>query len=166
MLRGADQRIGKFLQQLVVGGLAGQRNSVVGGFSAITPSIEDGQYERTLGHEEIPQFHRSFLFQNKCRGNGGGCARRHTSPNRVSIRTLSYRFSFSCCKSVNVALNRCSMPPRVHRSTKLFTMFTGSECDGTGPRARNKMQFHAAVTAIILGAGSASRRIAAERKSR
>ena len=49
MLRGADQRVGKLAQQLVVGGLAGQRNGVVGGFGAVAPSVEDGQNERTLG---------------------------------------------------------------------------------------------------------------------
>ena len=49
VLRGANQRVGKLAQQLVVGGLAGQRNGVVGGFGAIAPSIEDGQNERTLG---------------------------------------------------------------------------------------------------------------------
>ncbi len=56
MLRRADQRVGKLPQQLVVGGLARQRDGVVGGFSAIAPSIEDGQNERTLehGHRQFP----------------------------------------------------------------------------------------------------------------
>ena len=49
VLRGANQGVGKLAQQLVVGGLAGQRDGVVGGFGAITPSIEDGQNERMLG---------------------------------------------------------------------------------------------------------------------
>ena len=52
VLRRADQRVGKLAQQLVVGGLARQRDGVVGGFGAIAPSVEDGENERTLedGH--------------------------------------------------------------------------------------------------------------------
>ncbi len=46
---GLDQRVGKFAQQLVVGGLARERDGVVGGFGAIAPSIEDGENERMLG---------------------------------------------------------------------------------------------------------------------
>jgi hypothetical protein len=50
MLAGADEGIGKLAQQLVVGGLAGQGDGVVGGFGAVAPSVEDGEYEGMLGH--------------------------------------------------------------------------------------------------------------------
>ncbi len=55
VIRGLNQRVGKLAQQLVVGGLARQRNGIVGGFGAIAPSIEDGENERMLGHEEEPR---------------------------------------------------------------------------------------------------------------
>jgi len=50
MFRCADQRVGKFTQQLVVSRFARQRNGVVRCFSTVTPSVEDGQYERTFRH--------------------------------------------------------------------------------------------------------------------
>ena len=43
---GLNQGVGKLAQQLVVGGLACQRDGVVGRFSAIAPSVEDGENER------------------------------------------------------------------------------------------------------------------------
>ena len=46
VIRGLDQRVRKLAQQLVVVRLARQRDGVVGGFGAITPSIEDGQNKR------------------------------------------------------------------------------------------------------------------------
>ena len=49
VLGGADERVGKLAQQLVVGGLSGQRDGVVGGFSAVAPSVKDGENERMLG---------------------------------------------------------------------------------------------------------------------
>ena len=56
MFRRANERVGKLAQQLVVRGLAGQGDGVVGGFGAIAPSVEDGQNERALehGHGQIP----------------------------------------------------------------------------------------------------------------
>jgi broad specificity polyphosphatase/5'/3'-nucleotidase SurE len=42
VLAGADEGVGILAQQLVVGGLAGQSDGVVGGFSAVAPSVEDG----------------------------------------------------------------------------------------------------------------------------
>ena len=48
MVGGLNQGVGKLAQQLVVSGLACQRDGVVGGFSAITPSVEDGENERML----------------------------------------------------------------------------------------------------------------------
>ena len=56
MLRRANQCVGELAEELVVGGLAGQGNGVVGGFGTIAPSVEDGENERTLehGHGHIP----------------------------------------------------------------------------------------------------------------
>ena len=56
VVRSLDQRVRELAQQLVVGGLAGQRNGIVGGFGAITPSVKDGQNERMLRrwHRQIP----------------------------------------------------------------------------------------------------------------
>ncbi len=53
VIGGLDQRVGKLAQQLVVSGLAGQRNGVVGGFSAIAPSVEDGQNERMIRFRHV-----------------------------------------------------------------------------------------------------------------
>ena len=43
VLTGADEGVGVFREQLVVGGLAGQRDGVGFGPGAIAPSVEDGE---------------------------------------------------------------------------------------------------------------------------
>ena len=53
VVAGLDERVGILAQQLVVVGLLGQRNGVVGGFGAVAPSVEDGQNERTLGGGQV-----------------------------------------------------------------------------------------------------------------
>jgi len=52
MLRGPDQRIRELPQQLVIRGLARQRDGIVLGLGSVTPAVEDGKDKRTLGHEE------------------------------------------------------------------------------------------------------------------
>jgi hypothetical protein len=47
--RGLDQRVGVLAQQLVVSWFLRQSNGVIGSFRTIAPSVEDGQYEGTLG---------------------------------------------------------------------------------------------------------------------
>ena len=46
MIRGLDQRVGKFAQQFVIRRLARQRDCIIGRLSAIAPSVEDGEDER------------------------------------------------------------------------------------------------------------------------
>ena len=53
VLRCANQRVGELAQELVVGRFARQSNGIVGCFSAVTPSIEDGQNERMLGRGHV-----------------------------------------------------------------------------------------------------------------
>jgi hypothetical protein len=46
--RGVNQGVGKFAQQFVIGRLAGQSDGVTGGFGAIAPAVQHGQYDGTL----------------------------------------------------------------------------------------------------------------------
>ena len=83
---GANEGVWKLAQQLVVGGLAGQGDGVVGGFSAVTPSVEDGENERMLGtwHEEDTSiFNLVFISRINCRG-GDGCIGAHAG--RIACR--------------------------------------------------------------------------------
>ena len=72
VVRRVNQRVGKLAEQLVVCGLAGQRNGVVGSFSAITPSVKDGQNQRTLigSHEENTSISNMIFFSRINRGEG------------------------------------------------------------------------------------------------
>jgi hypothetical protein len=47
-----DEGIGKFGDEFVVGGLAGEGDGVIFGFRRISPAIEDGEDERlwAIGH--------------------------------------------------------------------------------------------------------------------
>ena len=49
---GMDQRVGKFLEQAVVVGLAREGDGVALGFGAVAPAVEDGEHDgsRSLGH--------------------------------------------------------------------------------------------------------------------
>ena len=69
--------LGNSREQLVVGGLAGQSDGVVGGFSTVAPSVKDGENERTLGHEEDTSI-RNVVFSSRinCRA-GGACGPGH-----------------------------------------------------------------------------------------
>jgi hypothetical protein len=45
VLRRADKGVGILAEELVVGGLAGESDGVVGGFSTVAPSVKDGENE-------------------------------------------------------------------------------------------------------------------------
>ena len=80
------------LQQLVVGGLASQGDGVVGGFSAITPSVEDGENERMLGYlarRGYLDFQLGFHLKDKLPG-WGAIVSRLTSNALPRIRSKRY----------------------------------------------------------------------------
>jgi hypothetical protein len=86
-----DERVGILAQQLVIGGLTGESNGVVGAFSAVAPSIEDGKDERTLGsgHEENTSIDNVIFFSRiNCRG-GCGCVTSHSTISSTAAKLSS-----------------------------------------------------------------------------
>ena len=45
VLTGADEGVREVAKELVVGGLAGECDGVAGGFGAVAPAVEDGEYD-------------------------------------------------------------------------------------------------------------------------
>ncbi len=99
VLGGADEGVGILAEQLVVGGLAGEGDGVVGGFGAVAPSVEDGEDERTLGHEEDTSgMNVVFHSRINCRG-GRACVGTHSGRRQSSQFELTVILGRSASQS-------------------------------------------------------------------
>ena len=94
MVRSLDKRVGVLPKQLVIRGLPSQCNSVIRSFSAITPSVENGQYQGMLvnRHEEDTSiFNLIFFLRINCREGRLMCLvsrRPLKSPERICHYTM------------------------------------------------------------------------------
>src|SRR6202030_3702981 len=98
---GVDQRIGKFLSQCVVRGLARQGDGVAFGFRAEAPAIKHGEYDwfRSFGHSWLGYRTRNFLVGVNAR-----------LPKKSNFRVSSWQSMQEDCSSPAVRVDLREAP--------------------------------------------------------